>query len=131
MVRRDDQAGFTMIEVMVAMLLTAIAIIGILALFMAQTKASSFSRHLTEATALCEDKLEKLRTLTASSAGINGTETTLDEKGVIGAGIYTRVWTYTVALSWVDIVCTTSWTEDEGAGAGSGKSVVLRARRNL
>ncbi len=131
MVRRDDQAGFTMIEVMVAMLLTAIAIIGILALFMAQTKAGGFSRHTTEATALCEDKLEKLRTLTAASTGINGTETTLDEKGVIGSGIYTRTWTYTAAANWVDIVCTATWTEDEGAGAGSGKTITLRARRKL
>jgi prepilin-type N-terminal cleavage/methylation domain-containing protein len=129
MVTRDSQAGFTMIEVMVAMLLTAIAIIGILGLFMAQTKASSFSRHSTEATALCEDKLEKLRTLTAASPGINGTETTLDEKGVIGAGIYTRTWSYTAQVNYVDIVCTASWTEDEGAGAGSGKAVTLRDRR--
>jgi prepilin-type N-terminal cleavage/methylation domain-containing protein len=131
MVKRNPESGFTMIEVMIAMLITAIALIGILALFMAQTKASGYSRHATEATALCEDKLEKLRTLTAASVGINGTETTLDEKGVVGSGIYTRTWTYTVMAAYVDLVCTTSWNEDEGAGAGSGKSVTLRARRKL
>jgi prepilin-type N-terminal cleavage/methylation domain-containing protein len=131
MVTRSPQAGFTMIEVMVAMLLTAIAIIGILALFMAQTKAGGFSRHTTEATALCEDKLEKLRTLTATSSGINGTDTNLDATGVTGTGIYTRTWTYTAQTNWVDIVCTASWTEDEGGGTGTAKSVILRARRNL
>jgi len=126
MVKRNSETGFTMIEVMVAMLLTAIAIIGILALFMAQTKASGFSRHMTEATALCQDKLEKLRTLTAGSIGINGTETTLDEKGVIGTGIYTRTWTYFVQAAYVDIVCTMTWTED-----GVAKTLTLQGRRNL
>jgi Tfp pilus assembly protein PilV len=126
MVKRSSEAGFTMIEVMVAMLLTAIAIIGILALFMAQTKAAGFSRHMTEATALCEDKLEQLRTLTAASTGTNGTQTTLDEKGVTGAGIYTRTWTYTPQTNWVDIVCTMTWTEE-----GVAKTLTLRARRNL
>ena len=124
--RRSSEAGFTMIEVMVAMLLTAIAIIGILALFMAQTKASGFSRHMTEATALCQDKLEKLRTLTATSIGINGTDAALDEKGVTGTGIYTRTWSYTVQASYVDILCTMTWTED-----GVAKTLNLRARRNL
>lgn len=127
MVKRPPEAGFTMIEVMVAMLLTAIAIIGIMALYMAQTKASGFSRHMTEATALCEDKLEQLRTMTASSVGINGTQTTLDEKGKTGAGgVYTRTWTYTPQASYVDIVCTMTWTEE-----GVGKTLTLRARRNL
>jgi Tfp pilus assembly protein PilV len=60
---RRSEAGFTMIEVMIAMLLTAIAMIGIIALFMTQRKASGFSRHTTEATVLAQDKLEQLRTL--------------------------------------------------------------------
>jgi len=127
MVKRPAEAGFTMIEVMVAMLLTAIAIIGILALFMAQTKASGFSRHMTEATALCQDKLEQLRTLTASSVGINGTDSNLDATGVSGgSGIYARTWTYTVQAAWTDIVCTITWTED-----GVGKTLTLTGRRNL
>jgi prepilin-type N-terminal cleavage/methylation domain-containing protein len=130
MVKRSSEAGFTMIEVMVAMLITAIALIGILALYMAETKASGFSRHSTEATALCQDKLEQLRTLTAASTGINGSETNIDSEDGSN-GIYSRTWTYTPQASWVDIVCTASWTEDEGGGNGSGKSVTLRARRNL
>jgi Tfp pilus assembly protein PilV len=126
MVKRSSEAGFTMIEVMVAMLLTAIAIIGILALFMAQTRASGYSRHMTEATALCQDKLEQLRTLTASSVGISGTDNNLDEKGVSGTGIYTRTWTWVTQTSWVDLTCTMQWTED-----GASKTLTVISRRNL
>jgi Tfp pilus assembly protein PilV len=121
--RRQEQ-GFTMIEVMVAMLLTAIAIIGILALFMSQTKASGFSRHATEATALCEDKLEQLRTQ-ASGAG-SGTDATIDSTGVTTAGIYKREWWEGTSSSYADILCKVSWTEN-----GVSESTTLRGRRKL
>lgn len=121
---RRDEAGFTMIEVMVAMLITAIAIIGILALFMTQTKASGFSRHATEGTALCEDKLEQLRTQ-ISGAG-SGTDAVIDEKGSAGVGIYKREWWETLTATYADIVCKVSWIEN-----GAAESTVLRGRRKL
>ena len=58
---RPREAGFTMIEVMIALLLTAIAIVGIMSLYMSQTRASAYSRHTTEATVLAQDGLERLR----------------------------------------------------------------------
>ena len=119
------EAGFTMIEVMVAMLITAIAVIGIVALFMTQSNASSLSRHQTEATVLAEDKIEKLRTLGAATAQ-SGTDNNLNEKGVTGSGIYTRTWTETVGTNFADITVTVSWSEN-----GVAKSVPIRARRNL
>ena len=121
---RREQAGFTMVEVMIAMLLTAIAIIGILALFMSQTKASGFSRHATEGTALCEDKLEDLRTQ-ASGAG-SGTDSTIDSTGVTTAGIYKREWWEGVSTNYADIICKVSWTEN-----GASEATTLRARRKL
>jgi len=121
---RRREAGFTLVEVMVAMLLTAIAIIGILALFMSQSRASGYSRHSTEATALCEDKLEVLRT-TTSGAG-SGTDSVIDEKGTTGIGIYKREWWETLTTNYAEIKCTVSWTEN-----GNPESTTLRARRKL
>jgi Tfp pilus assembly protein PilV len=57
-----------MIELMVAILLTAIALMGLIALFLAQSKASGFTRHSTEATVLAVDKLEKLRTMSSAAS---------------------------------------------------------------
>ena len=121
---RQQERGFTMIEVMVAMLLTAIAIIGILALFMSQTKASGFSRHATEGTALCEDKLEQLRTQ-LSGAG-SGTDATIDASGSTSGGLYKREWWETVSANYADIICKVSW-EDNGVQ----ESTTLRGRRKL
>ena len=123
---REHERGFTMIEVMVAMLLTAIAIIGILALFMTQRKASGYSRHTTEATVLAQDKLEQLRTLGTAVAG-SGSDVLIDEAGSnAGNGIYTRYWTESVyaGSGYADIVSNVQWEED-----GDTKSVVLRGRR--
>lgn len=103
------ERGFTMIEVMVALLLTAIAAMGLLALYMSQTRASSYSRHATEAAALATDKLEKLRTMQTASSGTD----TVDEQGGAG-GIFTRTWTVTSGTDYDDITVVVQW-DDEGS----------------
>jgi prepilin-type N-terminal cleavage/methylation domain-containing protein len=118
------QAGFTMIEVMVALLLTAIAMIGILALYMTETKASGFSRHTTEAATLAQDKIEKLRTL-GPAAAQSGTDSNVNERAQPG-GIYTRTWTETVGLQFATIAVTVQWSDDNVL-----HSVAVQARRNL
>ena len=72
---RRQQAGFTMIEVMIAMLLTALAVIGVLGLYRIESRASSFSRRETEAAVLAQDKLEELRTQAAPASGTSGSAT--------------------------------------------------------
>jgi Tfp pilus assembly protein PilV len=138
--------GFTLVEVMIAILLTVIAVVGIMALYMTETKASSFSRHSTEATALAQDKLEKLR-YAATPTG--SSETGLDAVGKTG-GIFERGWTVTaVGTSYYDIIVYVGWDEDEAAGATctqhsacssgycrisnskcAGRAVIVRGRLN-
>jgi Tfp pilus assembly protein PilV len=115
-----------MIEVMVAILLTAIAIIGILSLYMAQSRASSYSRHTSEASVLAEDGLEKLR---LESAPAGSTLTDVDEQGV-SPGIFTRVLTVSglvgsAPAAYYDLTSTVTWEED-----GVTRTVTLNGRRN-
>ncbi|MEJ2365365.1 MAG: type IV pilus modification protein PilV [Deltaproteobacteria bacterium] len=61
--RKDPQQGFSLVEVLVAILLLTV---GLLALAKMQTHAvasNSFGNHLTQATFLAQDKLEELRLL--------------------------------------------------------------------
>jgi Tfp pilus assembly protein PilV len=117
------ERGFTMVEVMIAIVLTAIAVIGIMALFMTETRASSYSRHSTEATALAADKLEKLRTMSSPTAGTQS-QTGLDPQGVAG-GIFNRTWTVTVPnASYTDVAVSVSWDEN-----GVTKTISMNARR--
>lgn len=122
---RRAQAGFTMIEVMIAVLLTAIATSGIIGLFMVQSRASGFSRHQTEATVLAQDQLERLRTVPTTVSGADASP--LDAAGKPG-GIYTRSWTFATGATptYYDIAVTVAWDEDNSA-----KTVVIRGRRNM
>lgn len=119
--KRGSQSGFTMIELMIAVLLTAIAMSGIIALFLSQNRASGVSRHTSEASALAQDKLEKLRTMSTATAGTE----TVDAQGNVGsANLYTRTWTVTAQTGYSDLSVTVSWDENGGT-----RSVVMNARR--
>ena len=112
-----------MIEVMIAVLLTAIATIGIMGLYSVQSRASGFSRRTTEATILAQDQMERLRTTPMADATI----TDLNEFGQVVIGSpYTRRWTTAAAGAFEDIVVEVSWLDD-----GTPKSVLLQSRRNL
>jgi type II secretory pathway pseudopilin PulG len=125
--RAGPCGGFTMIEVMVAILLTAIAIIGILALYMAQSRAGAYSRHTSEASVLATDGIEALRSMPSPPA--LPTLTDVDERGLAG-GIFTRTTTVgslvgTPPNAYYDLRVVVSWDED-----GVTRSVVLNGRRN-
>ncbi|HEY5945029.1 MAG TPA: prepilin-type N-terminal cleavage/methylation domain-containing protein, partial [Kofleriaceae bacterium] len=95
--RGRSQAGFTLIEVMIAMLLTALTVIGVLGLYRVESRASSFSRRETEAAVLAQDKLEELRTGAAPSANSLTTAPVTDE--LTGTAIFTRTWEITASVS--------------------------------
>lgn len=110
--KRGSQAGFTMIELMIAVLLTTIAMSGIIALFLSQNRASGVSRHTSEASALAQDKLEKLRTMSTATAGSD----TVDPQGNAGsANLYTRTWTVTAGTGYSDLSVTVTWQETNGS----------------
>ena len=113
--------GFTMIEVMVAILLTAVAVIGISALYRVATRSSSFTRHNTEAAVLAEDKREWLRT---QLSPIAGSDTPSELAGT--TSMYTRQWTVTTNANWIDYQVDVTWTED-----GDPRVVSLRSKRGL
>jgi len=123
-VTRKAQGGFTLIEVMIAMVLTAIAIMGIIALYVTETKASGFSRHSTEAAVLAQDKLEQQRTISPAAA-IVITENNINERAQAG-GIYNRVTTETLAANYADIAVVVTWSDD-----GILHTVTMNARRGL
>ncbi len=119
-----------MIEVMVSMLLTAIATAGIIALYVVETRASGFSRHTTEATVLAQDQLERLRTSSVTDMGMVS-EGPLNEHGLAG-GLFTRESTVASGApgpnggpDFDEILVEVKWTED-----GVPKVVTLRSRRN-
>ncbi len=125
--RRRQQGGFTLVEVLVSLVLSMIAMVGVIALYRTQTNSSSFSRHNTEATMIAEDQLERLRTQNTITTG---TVASLDETGkVVAGGIFTRTFTVVAGvgpgLSYDELTVTVSWFEE-----GNPKTVTLIGRRN-
>jgi hypothetical protein len=127
---------------MIAVLLSVIAIIAIIAMFMGQTRASGVSRHATEAAMLASDKLEQLRTLAPTA----NSETGIDPRGRSG-GIFTRAWTVTIGATYTDLVVRVGWNEGDAVmpscslhsactsgfcdnGYCAGHAIVVRGRRN-
>lgn len=107
--KRRKQAGFTMIEVMVALLLSAIAVIGMIGLYRVQTRSSSYSRRSTEAVILAGDKMEQLR---ANAAPLTGGPETIDASGGSAAGPFTRRWTVNTTTSRHEITVEVDWDDD-------------------
>src|SRR5262245_55995995 len=94
--RRTQESGFTMIEVMVAMLLTALTVIGVLGLYRVESRASGFSRRETEAAVLAQDKLEELRLQAAPTGAVSATTDNPTDQ-LSGTSIFTR--SYTIATT--------------------------------
>lgn len=123
-VEQRPQGGFTLIEVMIAILLTALTTIGVLALYRVETRSSSFSRRETEAAVLAQDKLEQLRTKVAAAE----TATDYPTDQFLGSNVFTRTWTVAVSASdpsILEISVTVTW--DDG---GISRTVEVRGQRS-
>lgn len=96
-VRRRTR-GMTLIEVMVALLIATVGLLGALAMVGTIIGGTSFSRAATEATVLAQAKIEQEQsrtdvTLAFPASGIESTENNLDAQGGT-TGIYTRITTW-------------------------------------
>ena len=119
------QRGFTLIEVLVALSIMSLGMIGILALQKAATSASVYSRRATEAAVLAEDRLEELRTVPL--AGITDGEDIVNADGLADdEGIFTRSWTFVASGETTTITVRVQWSEADGTHA-----ITFRTLRNL
>jgi type IV pilus assembly protein PilV len=102
---KHRQSGFTMVEVLVAILLLTV---GLLALAKMQTQAvasNNFGNQLTEATFLAQDKLEELRLLNECYLDVKGRQEivwTVEDQDIVD--------NYNSQLS----DSTANWFEDDG-----------------
>ena len=106
------QKGFTLIEIMIAIFLLAVALLGLASVTTSVIKGNSFSQTLTTATTLAKDKMEDLKGMsyTALPTGTVTDYATADGTVQTSAtgSYYTRSWnapgtdtkTITVTVTW-------------------------------
>jgi type IV pilus assembly protein PilV len=122
--RNRGQAGFNLVELMIGLTVLLIGIAGILTLQIVSLRATSYSRHATEAAVLAEDKVEALRTVPIATL-IDGSET-VDAQGYIDANApFTRSWTIVWNGSLGTLTVTVAWDE----GGDEPHAITYRTQR--
>ena len=114
-----DQGAFTLLEVVVAMLLLSVALLGLMALQIRSVRSNSFSNAMTVATCFARNQIEKLRTQSADDWDSldDGTfrEIVRDTDVDSGAArmVFTREWEIATHMDRIrDVSVTVSWRQE-------------------
>lgn len=99
--------GFTLIEILIALVILSISLLAIAGLMAMTTKNNSFGGHLTEAATFAQDRLEELRVI--SYANLTSGTDTKKSSGIDYTRILTVVPNATDTLRTVTI--TVNWND--------------------
>ena len=126
--RARGDAGFTLLDVLLAMLMFTLAAVGLLSMQLSSLSANVRARELQEATQLCQDKVEQLRLMPLPLPAPPANGESLDGRGCLVTGDsrpacgvlapgqrYTRTWTIDTTIPGRFEV-RTSWSDAEGRG---------------
>ena len=100
--------GFTLIEVLVALVILSIALLSLAGLMATTTRNNAAGGHLTEAATLAQDTLERLRVSPLSYIPATYTTNTVAPSGIT----YTWGWSSSTPIPNLDtITITVNWTD--------------------
>ncbi|MDY6854101.1 MAG: prepilin-type N-terminal cleavage/methylation domain-containing protein [Thermodesulfobacteriota bacterium] len=93
------EKGFTLLEVLIALAIFSISLLGLASLSVYTVKGNASSKRISSATVLAESQVEAFQNMAFNNANLNpGTRSDpnnpVDEDGNSG-GMYTRTWTVT------------------------------------
>lgn len=115
-----DKKGFSILEILVAVIILGVGIMGLATLQSRGIRGNDLGNRTSQAIALTQDKLEELintsRATTLSAGTTNDTNNPVDETGS-GGGIFTRNWTIqdnTPVTNAQTVGVTVSWNDVAG-----------------
>jgi type IV pilus assembly protein PilV len=112
-----SKKGFTLIEVLVALVIFTLGALALASMQVVSTKGSSFSKQATVATTLAQKKMEELRNTPYGSITSDATGVTEQDMVVT----WTIVENGTAPCRYKNIAVTVTWT---------GKSIILNTIRS-
>ena len=123
MSRIKDARGFTLLEVMVALVIFTIGLLGLAGMQIMAIKGNSFGQQMTVASTIAQNQLEAMRESAGSLS--DGNDTVTDQNGIT----YTRTWTVTADspdTNMDTVLITVSWTGPTGSGSEATRSISMR-----
>jgi prepilin-type N-terminal cleavage/methylation domain-containing protein len=128
---RRKQAGFTLIEVFIALFVFSIAALAIAAMTFMSIQGNAMTNQMSQANFLAQDKMEELLSFQTypsfKNFGLGASSEQVTGDGIIGAGgTYTRAWAATCAgaappdvavlphPTACQITVTVSWADSKG-----------------
>src|SRR5215470_12881207 len=105
-----DQRGVSLIEIIAAVSVFAVVVVGLSPTLLGARKYAELSKNQSIATALAQDKIEELRVSSTVSTGSDGP---LQPSGASG-GIFSRTWTVAANSPLSNVNCVTvtvTWPE--------------------
>jgi len=112
---KKNQGGFTLIEIMVAIVILSIGLLGMASLTVGIIKGNKLSSNLSTATTLGQDKMEDIRRLGYSGTPATTLTVTQNYNTITDYGGYKRVTETTIdspAAGMKTITVTTYWDSD-------------------
>jgi prepilin-type N-terminal cleavage/methylation domain-containing protein len=102
--KRKD-SGFTMIELLIAMVILSVAVLGLGSMVYSVMGSTSISKGMTVATSLMQDKMESLKNTVVSSL------TTGSDTVQMGNVSFLRQWTVSPTANTRTITVTVNWND--------------------
>jgi prepilin-type N-terminal cleavage/methylation domain-containing protein len=103
---KKSQSGFTLVELLVAVMILAVGLLGLAQLQVSAIKANSQSATTTAATAIAQRYIERITAMDPADAMFNADGTgTFPPVTVEGGGIYNVTWTVETPYESVTNLC--------------------------
>ena len=118
-----DSKGFTLLELMIALVILAVGLLGLASLQVMAIKGNSYGQQMTVASTLAQNQLEQLRQTAGALA--NGNDSVTDQNGIT----YTRNWQVTPnspQAGATTVLITISWTGPVGTGGQAIRTINVR-----
>jgi len=98
--------GFTLVEVLVALVILSVALLALAGLMVRTTRNNSFGGHMTEAATFAQDKLEELKAV-SWVAIVPGSDRKMGNNGID----YDRSWNVAVNGNLKTVNMTINWSD--------------------
>ena len=110
MIRINKSQGFSLLEVLVALIILSVSLLALAGLMITTTRNNSFGSHMTEAATLAQDKLEQLRAVRWEAIPEGASTDPAPQIGSTGIS-YVRNWTVVANGVLKTITITVSWQD--------------------